>query len=100
MQAALGRDSFWQCCIRIAFSKQELALQVAGLDEVAVNDCQPPDPCPGERLGLYAAQRAATDDHRVRPLQINLSDIAQPVKPDLARVSASAVRTHRCRSSH
>jgi hypothetical protein len=45
------------------------------------------DPCAGERLGLYRAERAAADYHDSRRGEAQLAISAYPVKQYLPRVS-------------
>ena len=73
---AAGGHGLGQRLGGVRFFEQPLALQIAGLDVIAVDDGEPADSGARQGRGVKAAQGAAADHHRVRPQQRLLALVA------------------------
>jgi len=94
MQPAFGGDGFGQRVAGVGLVEQRLALQVRGLDEVAVNDAEMAQSGAHKQVGERCAQRARTDKHRARGQQALLTGLADRGEEDLSRIFAGELGVH------
>ena len=85
--ATRGRDGLRRPLARVALGEHRLPLQVRLLDEVAVNDAQPPDAGARQHLDLRRPERAAPDDQRARRDESPLSLRADALEKNLPAVT-------------
>src|SRR6185437_14189922 len=76
-----------QVARQIVLIKKYLALQVIGLDEIAVSNRQVADARPRQVICQHCAERAAADDRHARCKQTLLARAANSGKQGLARVT-------------
>ena len=76
------------------FLEQPLAMQVARLHVIAIDDGEGADPRPGQRRDVKTSQRAAAYHGRVRPQQGLLSPFPDAWKQNLPRVALALGRVH------
>ena len=98
-QAAGGGDGFRGSFRGVGFGKEELALQIAELDKIAVDDAQRAHARARQDLGLHRSQRAAADDGDARGPDAGLSLGAQGRKALLTGVTGIAGAHHIGRQS-
>ena len=76
-QPALRSHCLGQGLGRVVFIEQYLALQVAQLDNIAVDDHQVSNPCPGEQVRADTAQCSAAQQQGSGAEQSPLSGFAK-----------------------
>lgn len=84
---APGGFGLRECLLGIALGEERLSLEVGPLDDVAIDECEPADPRPGEQIGGNAPQRADPDDQRVRGRQPSLTRFAPAGQEHLPVIS-------------
>jgi hypothetical protein len=85
-QLARSGDGFGKGLASIGFIEKRLALEVRGLDEVAVNDFDGPNAGANEKVGRSSANGAATNDSGARSQQPLLAFEANSGEEHLPRV--------------
>ena len=75
----------------VVLVEEDLPLEVVGLDEVAVDDPDVPDPGPDQVVGQHGPQGPAPADRHPRGHQLALAGLAQGGEPDLPAVAVERV---------
>ena len=88
--APRGGGGFGQGFGGVGFLEQPLAMQVAGLDVIAVDDGEAAHSGAGQGGGMETAQRAAADNGGVRAEKRFLPAFADPREQDLPRIALQA----------
>ena len=86
-QSSFRSDRLGQIRACILFIKQHLPLQIAQLDNIAIDDRQMPDTCPRQLLGSGSAQGPASNHDNPRARQLLLPNLPNPRKQRLARIA-------------
>ena len=92
--AACGCYGFRQGFARVFFIEQNLALQIAPLDEIAIDDAHTANSCPDNEIGQGSAQGPTTDDGHRRRAQPLLSLFADFRKKDLPGITFTGLGVH------
>ncbi len=75
----------------IGLVEEDLALQVMGLDEVAIDDADHPDPGPGQVVGQHRSQGAATAEGHSALQERPLARLAELREPGLAAIAVEGL---------
>ncbi len=93
----LGGRRFRKRVGRVSLFEEPLAVQIARLHVIPVDQGEAADPGAGQRGGVETAERAAPGDHRVPAQQRFLSRFADAREQDLPRVALAIRGVHALR---
>src|SRR5262249_37677255 len=92
----LGRgDSFWQIAREVVLVEEHLALEVAELEVVAVDDAEVPHAGADEHVGEHGAEGAAAHEQRARGAQAGLAGLANAGEEYLPGVALQVIPRRR-----
>ena len=90
LQLPFGGDGFGEIIRGVGFVEEDLALQVARFDKVAVHDAKPPDSRARQGVRLGGPEGSAAHDNHFRLPQFFLPSRCNRLEEYLARVFFSA----------